>query len=323
MLSLERTPRNSDIHVWSDYIELLCLISPDRLVSTSDIVDRLSEVADLDSTVLENNLEVFSTVDETSNELERKTVDWFRHLEFRSGVFDKYSVYPFVISRDRNTLYCKSELTTEHKFYIFLLLASNLRHVQKSIAFRITRTFEHISQLALKRCLPDFAEVHIFGTSGTSVGKYHGNLWNKINLLATDLKEQVRVNPDKLSVHNSGDGGLDLVGWVPMYDDASGLLTVLGQCACTEDWVSKQHSSSYAAWNGKLSFTSLPCNMIFIPFCFRDANGNWARPQDIHHSIVIDRIRFMYLLQNDYSFFAQESIYQEIDNIITFVENLV
>ena len=50
------------------------------------------------------------------------------------------------------------------------------------------------------------------------------------------------------------------------------ILTILGQCACTEDWVSKQHSSSYAAWNGKLSFTSLPCNMIFIPFCFRDSS---------------------------------------------------
>jgi hypothetical protein len=144
--------------------------------------------------------------------------------------------------------------------------------------------------------LPSNAKVYVFGKNRYNQGRYTGKLWYKINKLAEDIGEGVRANEDNFSPYNTGDHGLDIVGWIPFDKNTPGFITVFGQCACTPKWVDKQHETKSDRWTPVISFTAYPNNMIFIPYCFRNEFGKWHNKTCIHKSIVIDRLRFNKLL---------------------------
>jgi hypothetical protein len=208
--------------------------------------------------------------------------------------------YPFSFSDDKNVLIRKDPLTLKHKFYIYLLLASNLHNVEKPIESPLTSDFEFLSKEAMKKLLPVDAKVHIFRNNALHQGKYTGNLWNKINTLAKDLRERVLASESEFSAQNTGDKGLDVVGWFPFpdADAAPGLPIYFGQCGCTASWVEKQDSCSHGAWSQIMTFCSPPGKIAFIPFCFRNSDGGWHKLVDIHWAILIDRLRLIHLLQD-------------------------
>lgn len=323
-ISLEKLPKSFDIHTWADYIELLCLINKDRVISKGDILDRIRDESDdsLNSEDDEEDRAHEITLAESRDKEELKVDDWFRHLIYRSGAFDRLDFYPFYIAKDGDGLQLKDDLTPKHKFYIFLLLASNLRYVPH-YKHQITTTFEFVSHKALKSLFPSSAEVHIFGTSTGSSGRYSGNLLNKATILSQDLCERLLINETTFSKHNSGDKGLDIVGWVPTGDEVGGVLSVFAQCACTEEWVDKQNFSKVSAWRSMMTFTVPPSNLIFIPFCFRNSTGGWWQVTDIHESIVIDRVRLTYFLKEGYEMLQGFPVSKSIDGILNYKEPLV
>lgn len=324
-MDLTRLPKGKDIHVWTDYVELLCLVNVDGIVTKADIIDRLEE--DMGLSEREDNNQDYDdgqvTVSEKKDKTEREVDDWFLHLSYRQGVFDLF--YPFNISNSRDALTLVNNLTLKHKFYVFLLLSSNLRYFEKKSNHKLTSTFEIMSAIALKEMLPQKAQVHLFRPPEYIENRrYVGNLWSRIKLLADDLRERVLVAESEYAPQNTGDGGLDIVGWVPISKDhTGGLLCVFGQCACTEEWVTKQHSSSVETWKPIMTFTSAPANMIFIPFCFRTATGEWWRTKDIHSSILIDRVRFTYFLENGYTDLETSLAYEVIEEFLSVKEPLV
>ena len=103
------------------------------------------------------------------------------------------------------------------------------------------------------------------------------------------------------SPYDTGDKGLDIVGWVPVADSMPNRLLVFGQCACSkEDWTDKQSSSSAEAWRGTIQLSTTPYNLAFVPFCFRRADGSWHTRVEIRETVLIDRLRFVLLLGDDY-----------------------
>ena len=44
---------------------------------------------------------------------------------------------------------------------------------------------------------------------------------------------------------------------------------------------------------------SRPLNVIFIPFCLRDTDGGWHRPQDQRGHVMMDRLRLLFLLRGN------------------------
>ena len=104
------------------------------------------------------------------------------------------------------------------------------------------------------------------------------------------------TDPNDYNPTDTGDGGVDVVRWLPLGDSQPSNMIVLGQCACTPDWVRKQSSSSYDAWHSRINFIARPSNMCFIPFFFRNAGGAWYKAKDIHSSVLVDRLRLMTLL---------------------------
>lgn len=324
ILSLESLPRESkfETYAWADYIELLCLLNRDREVSKADVKDRIKERRDLGE-----GLDLDSTTTDTA--AERKDIhqlradNFFYHLQYRAGAFGSF--YPFEISSDGDLLSVKSGLSLEHKLYLFLLVASNLRYVaQNGLRNTITTSFETVSHEAMKQLFPDHAEVHVFGANELRAGRYTGNKWTKINLLKDDIREKLKVEERHYQSSDLGDQGLDLVAWIPFDDTSNGLVLAFAQCACTsEEWSRKQSSSSPAAWNSTLTFMVFPLNLAFIPISFRDSSGGWHQPQKIHQSVVIDRGRLLYLLRGRAEFFETDPSYTIVEKILEEIESLV
>jgi hypothetical protein len=145
--------------------------------------------------------------------------------------------------------------------------------------------------------MPAHAAVHLFGKNAErSTGRYTGRLVAKLRLLANDLGEVVRFDTDEFSERDFGDNGLDVVAWIPSGDSLNGKIVIFGQCACTPEWVAKQHSSADDAWYEVMSLMARPVNVCFIPYDFRRPDGRWYKRSSIQRTVVIDRRRLMYQL---------------------------
>jgi hypothetical protein len=310
-VKLQQLPRHAlfDAHIWVDYIELLCLFGLDKQISKADFLRHYrkrkdvgeeppSDAADADLPVELSEPEGVDDLPpaEKRDRMELKVDDWFRHLSYRAGAFDDF--YPFIVSDDQDVLIVKTSLTLRHQLYVFFLLSSNLTYFSQHQA-KLTRKFEMLSAEVAKTFLPGSAEVHVFGAGHQ--GRYTGSLWKKISRLAADLKEIPLVKSSDFSPQDSGDKGLDIVAWIPIDDPMPNLPLIFGQCACTfDDWVQKQSSSAADAWRSTITLSNPPGNVAFIPFCLRNPDGSWHKRQDIHQTILVDRLRFISSLRGKY-----------------------
>lgn len=312
--------KNTD-YLQADYIELLCLVNEERIISTGDIQTRYTSDCDFDSVSREDwreNLEIELDEAEMSDKLSNRIEELLRHLSFRQLAFGE--LYPFSVSDDLSRIQLRSGLDEHHRLYVYLLMASCLRHYDKSNQTQIAYSFENISAEALKEYVGDHADVHIF--SNRSAGRYAGQFREKIKKLSIDLHERLANADELLSTTHSGDGGLDIVGWFETNDNTPGKLLVFGQCACTEKWDEKLHSSGYKKWKSFIDLSIEPVNAIFIPYFFRDSGGKWYEKHRIQMSLLVDRLRIMKLLQtveNPLRVLPSE-IRHLIDRTLSFVE---
>lgn len=325
--NLDNLPETShfDAYVWVDYIEMLCLFNADKVCSKADILDRVRERGkDLGETPADTENEL-DEEDESTAEIDDKwsvrADNWFAHLSYRSACFG--DAYPFYLSTSGEALHANDTYDLKQKLYISLLLSSCLGRWRKYKP-QLTSSFELLSAEAIKTYLPPEAEVHVFGTSALEGSRFLGNVWTKINLLANDLKETVTAKERDFPPTDSGDNGLDIVAWIRFGDkDATrGMLIVFGQCACTEEWDVKQFSSSWQKWDQVMTYKAHPNNMVFIPLCLRDVDGEWHRDSDIA-CILVDRLRFIHLLRDKLSYFKKMSSYKSVEEIIKLQEDIV
>lgn len=343
---LETLPPTYDSHEWADYIELLCLTSKDGRVSKADVLDfvrerkkdlnegRPLEGPEAEEEELEAEIEAEDEgkddedIDEETPEpaladdkWDIRGNDWFGHLEYRAGAFAEF--YPFRVIKGGTVLVLsgsKSRLRVQRKLYVFLLLASNLRYLSQSDRTSIASIFEVTSFHALETYLPPQSRLHMFGKhSLNDSGPYStGTLWQKLNRMATDIREQVLCKKSDFKPSNTGDAGLDLIAWLPLDSDAEmrrGFFVVFGQCACTRRWVEKQFETSYDTWSNYLSFTVYPTRLTFIPYCFRKATGAWHDYTKISKTVLVDRLRLINLLRGKHSI-LRPHIAHHVDDVL-------
>ena len=107
LIDINKLPSKTDIHLWGDFIELLCLLNVDGVITKADVLDRFQDEIGIDSTLDDQDgLSLNDPNDVRSNKLELRADDWFNHLVFRSGIFDKdgFDFYPFVIENNGDGL---------------------------------------------------------------------------------------------------------------------------------------------------------------------------------------------------------------------------
>ena len=303
-----------DAHHWEDWVELCCIASLDGETDVASIADRLRE--ERDNREKENAPEDGEPKDEElqhgnseSNEPEgllaqadwatapdkhtMRVKGWFLSLASRAQLLG--DDYPFEINPENSKLKLRANITDTHRLYVALLMMANLHYFGHAQA-DLTSSFETIGAYVFSWLLPAHAMVHRFGKGKNNDGRYQGHIWDKLKLLADDLSCGIKCRKDEFAVNDTGEAGLDLVGWVPWQDSASGRLLLLGQCACTPRWVNKQNEASAATWNSKLEFTTNPLTVILIPFFLRTRGGQWHRRTDFAGHLIVDRLRFLRIL---------------------------
>jgi len=276
-------------HLYADYVELACLFSKD-FVSQNEIIDRL-----------EDNGETFK-VDEIpdgefglyDSEKQDKAEIWmnsiFEYLNERSNIYG--ISYPFVIDKTKGIkIIEKNVLTEKQKLYLFLLIASSLNFF-KEIKDELTSDFEILSENILQTFLPTNAKVFGFGSNT----KFTGNAQEKIKKLANEINIQYceRI-VSQISVNNSKEEGLDLIGWIPFEDNNPNTIIILGQCACGKDWFNKQNET--LRYDRFYSPYLLPfIHAMFLSGDFNNNNGVFGFDKDLNFNhLVFERRRLINL----------------------------
>jgi len=317
--------RQSDIHHWADWVELCCLESLDGSITRKEMEKRLhlkrslqTKKVKISEEELESETQMFAEPeDEDIVEIEEQleeVVLWFKHLATRQKFFGK--IYPFSLHEKDARLEIADDFTEEQRIYLSLLMMSNL-HYFSAIENALTSDFEQMCSEALKRFFPAMAEVHVFGKSRAAAPRYSGNIFERVVKVAQDLRGELIAKKEHFPPTSTGDAGLDIIAWVPMDDPAPGRLAVFGQCACTPEWTTKQHSSAPMNWcAGKMVLQTNPVNAVFTPFYLRELDGGWHRPAtDFGPYLHIDRLRLINIFKVTPSDFSELGVLKELEKL--------
>lgn len=310
--------KKKDSHHWADFIELLCLLNKDGEMSQTDFLDRTGPQRDIEDSEdfggLRKNIEINETKSQDAE-------DYFKVIDYRVSTFRAY--YPFELSVDKRMISLKPNLTNSNKLYLSLLFSSLLGPFKKYKS-ELTSSFELLSQEALKKLLPANSKSILFGSSNIQVEedeiKSSSLFWDKLNQLAGHIRETVKIKREELSRYNKGDGGLDIYAWIDLGDTNKHFPLFFCQCACTPEWTKKQNSSKYARWDNFISLSTYPANVIFIPFSFRSATGDWHESYQIEKSIVIDRERLIYCFIESEKKFKEFRSARVIEEVLKYKE---
>lgn len=220
--------------------------------------------------------------------------------------------YPFVL--DGDVLRLKEDLTRSRLLYLFLLIASCFRNLKRGEDRKTTTDrFELLAVPVLEAYFGPRLEAHVFGTAAAQGERYHGDVREAVDLLVRDTKfalgKNWEENVERLSA--SGDRGLDVVGWIPCFDDDPADLTfaVFGQCATGRNWEGKQFEASAALWGRIVHFTGPLTSVLLISFSYRRADGSWHDTTKFATTnVVFDRNRIIALLDPDAIDFPAELV---------------
>jgi hypothetical protein len=311
----------SKSHYYCDYIELIALVNND-ILSNSDIFDifdsdgRIKIKKDLNDKILGTHASKIE--DKWKNIIS----NWFKILNLRKELF--ILSYPFLIKNDSIKL--KSNLSIQEKVYIFLLLNSNQKYLNKNKNL-LTSDFEELSLIALKNYLPTKALSYRFGKSMLNYDRYEGKLINKIDLLAEDLKYKTQYDKDDFDENDNGDGGLDLVSWIPFGNDENqnNMQVILCQCATGKEWFKKQYETEKFTSNF-INFRTTVNKVVFIPYDGRQENRRFTEQKEILNDVwLFDRIRILNLLKknNHKEILSLKSFDVVVDKMIKYQEDII
>lgn len=275
-------------HYFCDYIELIALINNNDIVSTSDIYDRFK----INESIGGNDES--SEIDDTWT---NRIKEWFDILVVRESIFSEF--YPFAITGESsNHIQLKNNLNNHHRLYLFLLLCSSLKYIERDTNM-LTADFERMSLKVLKNYLPNNAHSRIFGTTATADDGYIGTLKEKIDRLAEDLKYTTKYKENTINHKNTGDGGVDLAAWITFTKDENqdNMQVFLAQCTTGKNWLKKQYEPDKCIRN-LINFKTFVNKIMFISYDARTNNRDFSEQNEILDILLFDRVRIIYLLTN-------------------------
>lgn len=270
MFKLE-TPRDKDLHTIADFAELLCLVTPDRVLGDESLRDH---IRDNDGTLTDDELE-----------------DTIAQLQWRIDAFG--ASYPFTIERGRHVLQAIDQLSVAQQLYVMLLLCANLPVIENRVErATLPDAFERTALIALKRIWPDAANALAFGKNET---EYVGDKRARMTKLGLDIGARPGLQPNAFRERDTGDGGVDLVAWISLdrYENEN-IPSGLAQCACSrEDWSKKQAEISVFGLGKLLSPTHPWMQLMFVPVSFRNNHGRWYVDAEVQSTVLLDRLRII------------------------------
>ncbi len=340
MFNIERLnwPTDGDINAWADFVETICILTEDGLLTIDWFADFLSDDATKSTAdilrainfnehflaplaissiglpinpidaLIQNEIEYtdddFAGEDEASEQTEAiqsRLILLFNFLIARKRCFTQF--YPFNVIN--STLELMEGQTRLQRLYQVLLFSSEMNLYSPGDINRLGHMFEALCKRPFYQTIPAIAEKKFFGAGGGAImtSDYLGNLRQKITLLAADLN--VNVNPiinDPDELGPSGDAGLDWVGWLSYEDGCDHQPLYFGQCACGSNWIDKQNETSLSHWRNFLLINQSVQCIHFMPRSFRRNSLEWVKKTAIQQELtLIDRFRIMkmFALEDD------------------------
>ena len=284
--NLNNLPKTNDLFFWSDFIELHTLTHLDKLYSRGDLASLMHIEREFH---LDDNCS-----EKKSDSYETKWMEYINYCHARKATFA--SNYPFKISSDLDTLELNyDEKNPYQKLYLFLLIASSLRYIEKIHMNEITHSFEKVSFQVFKKIMPKGSEVHPTWAHGDQKMRYRGKLYEKMLQLQKDLRASGSIEEDDFKPNNTGDGGIDIVAWHPMGDETEGMPISFAQCSCSQtDWRFKTSEACFSKHRQKFNVMHPWAAYYFMPLDFRKRN-KWPYKSDLGEIIIVDRLRIMNL----------------------------
>lgn len=287
LVELDKPPRQSFNQLWSDYVELRCLLHPDKYFTLDSTEEALHEADDYISDSEEHH--------ETSSSegLDKLSLKWGeceRIINRRAELLG--DSYPFIPSSSYQGIELRDDGSEDLKnWYKFLLLASSLRYVNGHN--KLTTAFELASHEIFKKLHAANTEVHGFWPGAHH---YPTDKAGRFKKLAEDLRTVPTFPDNAFSDRDKGDGGIDLVAWHPLGDKRNRMPISIGQCGCSvDDWKSKPMSVMHANLCEKLAIPAHYLTYYFMPLDMSGlTDGQWADGTgDLPSTIVMDRIRII------------------------------
>lgn len=304
-------------HYHCDFIEIIALSANGDLTSRNDIQTRYQTDTADEPIDIETNNDHSTPV---QDRLYSKVLEWFQLLQSREERFGDY--YPFLISDDLD-ITLKADLSNKQYTYIFLLLCSNLGKISKKKSL-LTTDFEILSAEVMKSYLQPFAVVHQLGKSGSDMERYKGHITNKLTMLAHDINRPTIFEDHFFAENDSGDGGMDIVAWVPFNhdDNLQNIQFFVGQCATGKNWTNKQDEPSKIK-----NYISLPSGftiVLFVPYDGRNMDNKFNEQAKITCELLFDRKRCLSLLSDKCNFITGFSSYTDcVLEAVAFEEDII
>jgi hypothetical protein len=285
---------------WLDYLEVRTLWLPDKELSINGFIDIVGPERELlgddDDDELEPDGDKF-TSHKDKDKYERRFESLLRLARVRIAKYGKN--YPFTIVGGKSLKRVDS-LNDGNFLYIYLLCCSLLSEFE-DLNSKLTSDFESLSLEAIRKLTPSSSKLFISGRNALNnkEARYKGSLMTKLQRISKDLELDFKNRDYKpTATTSSGDGGVDIVGWVDFKDKSMNKLRILAQSKCSEKWL-EGGSDAYSKLKGIFSFDPLPVNYYFIPFCFRNHAFGWNDRTPVNSMILIDRSRLFSLLSKN------------------------
>ena len=267
-------PRDHDTHTLADFLELLCLVSLDRQVSTDTLKDYIEDNRGRNTYKLsDENLE-----------------DVLGQVRWRVEAFADW--YPFSLTNHGRVVEAPDEITPNQSKYVSLLICANLPFFVPKERKALTDFFERISESVLRELWPVSGIAMAVGKNTTALT---GSKATRLNTLGKLIGANPHLQDTDFRDGDTGDGGIDLAAYIELDRfEHQNIISVLGQCACSRsDWSTKHSEITNGRLRRQLSPTAEWMEMLFTPILFRENSGKWAVPGDVPGVTLVDRLRLI------------------------------
>jgi hypothetical protein len=292
MITLPEPPEKGEPHLVADWVELACASDEDGTFSGSRLVEARQDADQRESAAGGSGQPPTSGDDDAHS---READDVWLLLRSRADAFG--GSYPFAVDPDETAIATRAR-NRQRNAYAFLLCAASLNAVRDTERGALAAAFERTSFHVVASLLPGRSRVAVFGSAAPEGTRYwSGNLKTRLRRLADDIGSALTESAEDISDYNSGDGGLDVVGWSRLGSPNTRVAVIFAQCACGRDWLVKQGEVDPNLWSTRMTVTALIVPVTVIPYAFRNEDGSWYREFQIKNGVLIDRVRYLALLR--------------------------
>lgn len=287
IISLDTPPKQGTTHLWADFVEFKVLTHIDKAYSRGDLHSLINRAKDTDA-------EISNIGSGLTKKIENRWADIINFIETRITIYT--DTYPFILSDDKDTISIDIDnLTNKHNNYIKLLISSCLRHFRPSEIYKLTRLFEQISLEVFRQVMPKGSSVYATWANpgDNSTPRYSGNKFQKLKSLGNDIRCELKQGEDYFDSSDTGDAGVDIIGFHGLEDEREGIPISFVQCGCSPEFKDKVYSSSYERFSHLFSVMHRWSNYFFSPHDLRNSKGNWVSREDYNNVIVVDRLRIL------------------------------